>query len=120
MFSLRARLAAACLAFYAFAFAAPSNTVAHLERELLGIEWLRQEKHLRIALRFAGKRFLEVAGDEDDFRVRARDAEPVGEIDSAHLRHHHVREQEVDLLIRVKHDEPLRIFAVGRFQHFVA
>ena len=42
-------------------------------------------------------RFLEITGDENDFRLRAGLAEPIGEIAAADFRHHHVGEKQIDL-----------------------
>src|SRR6476659_7413851 len=68
---------------------------AHLQRELLGVERLLQEEGFMIAAIDWMKRFFEVTGDEQNLCVGIRNAEPVCEAPTAHLRHDHIGEEEV-------------------------
>src|ERR1700741_4110605 len=68
----------------------------NFDGELLGVERFWQEKHSRFATIVRLKRFLEIAGDEEDLDIWMNGAKSVGKATTAKLWHHHVGEQQVD------------------------
>ena len=64
--------------------------------------------------------FLEVAGDEHHFGLRTDLVDPIGKETSAHLRHHQIGQEKVDLSFGVANEQTLRVVAIGRFQNVVA
>src|SRR5205807_604831 len=72
------------------------ESLAYFDRQLLGIEWLWQEKHSRLASIARLKRFFEIAGDKKNFDVGLSGAKRIGETAAAHLRHYQVGEKEIN------------------------
>src|SRR3954468_56233 len=66
--------------------------------QLLLVERFREEEHFLVAAIAGLQRFLEVTGNENDFRAGTRFVHPIGETTAAHLRHDDVGEQEIDLV----------------------
>src|SRR5438105_14693957 len=64
--------------------------------QLLGIEWLWQEKHFRFAAVARLERFFEIPRDEENFNVGMNRTEGIGKAAPAHLRHHQIGKKEVD------------------------
>src|SRR4051794_34367677 len=94
--------------------------LAHLQRELSGIEWFLEEEGLVIALIAGMERLFEITRDEQHLRVGIGNAKPVRETPAAHLRHDHVGEEKIDPASHVAGDQVLRVVAVRRFNHVVA
>src|SRR6266478_394340 len=93
---------------------------ANFGRKLLGVERFRQKEHVGIESIAGMQRFFQVAGNENDFRVRASLMQPFGKMPAAHLRHHHVGEKQIDLAPAALGDQPLSVIAIGRFHDLIA
>ena len=52
--------------------------------------------------------------------MRIGQAQPIGEIASAHLRHDHIGQEQVDRAGAVSRDEIFGVVAAGGFDHVVA
>ena len=63
--------------------------------------------------------FFEVTRNEDNFCVRAGLLQPVCEMAAAHLRHDHVREEQINFLVAALGDELLRVVAISCFDHVI-
>ena len=69
---------------------------ANFGRQLLAVEWLRQEKHTGLTTIARLERLFEISRDEENSDVWVGGAKCVGKTASTDLGHHHVGEKQID------------------------
>src|ERR1700738_5047952 len=66
------------------------------------------------------ERFLEISGNENHFNFWVGRAQPISKTPAAHLRHHHIGEEKINLSPAIFADQTLGVIAIGRFDDLVA
>jgi hypothetical protein len=82
-------------------------------RELFRIERLGHKEGPLIQAVAGMEGFFQVTGNENNFRIRAGLAQPIGEMPSTHLRHDHIGQEKIDFFRVRSGDETLGVFPMG-------
>ena len=91
----------------------------HLLRQDARREWLLKKGDFRLQYPVPDDRIIGVAAQEEDLDAGLRLGQPLGHQPTAHTRHHHIRQEQVNsALVLLGH--PQGCLAVPRLQHGIA